>query len=161
MTVAAEVKVGVYARIRAALDSAGHEEVPETVASRVIAEIEDIWDLHPLMVEAVWHMQRGRDRSIERRVFAAAGIDLSLPVDQRALPTSSERLATLRALREERFPLGDRTTVSWGQATLQQHLERITILSRMRAGIDATIRQHETAIAILRKRRASCLDEIL
>ncbi len=69
-----------------------------------------------------------------------------------------ERLRS--ALRAE-FALYDRSSVSWGRATVLQHRLRIGLLAKNMAGIRETIVRHEQAIRKIEAAGVTCLDELL
>ncbi len=50
--------------------------------------------------------------------------------------------------------------VSWGEATVEEHRERIAFLATLRNGIDATIARHAAAVEQIESAGASCLNDI-
>ena len=57
------------------------------------------------------------------------------------------------------FALGDGRAVTWGQATLEDHRQRVDLLRRHVEGNVKTIQLHEHAAAMLRESGAKCLNE--
>lgn len=58
------------------------------------------------------------------------------------------------------FALGDGRRVTWGEATKEEHLQRVAILERMRAGIEDTIERHKEAVRLLERTGARNLNEL-
>jgi hypothetical protein len=58
------------------------------------------------------------------------------------------------------FALGDGRTVTWGEATLDDHEQRIELLFGNVSGNLATIAVHERAAELLRSAGASCLNDM-
>lgn len=50
--------------------------------------------------------------------------------------------------------------VTWGEATVDHHRERIAYLATLRNGIDATITRHADAVEQIESAGASCLNDI-
>lgn len=63
-------------------------------------------------------------------------------------------------LPSEPFRLGDGSKVTWGQATIEQWWQRVTVLRKIRGGVDLAIQQCLGAIKVLEETGALCLDEI-
>lgn len=59
-----------------------------------------------------------------------------------------------------KFALGDGTEVTWGDATVDQHLARIAMLERQVAGVSQTIERHRYAVDAIRKAGVSCLADL-
>lgn len=97
------------------------------------------------------HYQRSSVRDAERAAFRSKlASGLSQPLD----------LEPFRQLLGSRFALGDGFRVAWGRATVEQHWQRIEMLRKIRAGIDATIERHVAAIELIEKHGVTCLADI-
>lgn len=101
--------------------------------------------LEPLMVEKASNIQRNIVNRLERTVFAGKKVDLT---ELRA------------ALVAQTFTLPDGRRVCWGEATVEDHAERIVMLVKLRDGIDRTIGRHQRAIEAITEQGVSCLNEI-
>ena len=116
-------------------------------------------DLLPLIAREIKDAQRFHSRTVERaffdRGFRAAVEAVPSPEEARAVA-----LGDFMELYNTRFRLGDGTSVTWGQATIEQHEIRLAMLRKLRAGLDRTIEQHERALVLLRTSGAPCLEEV-
>jgi hypothetical protein len=80
---------------------------------------------------------------------------VSAPVDKKP------DIGALKAILAETFSVSQNgIRVTWGQATVDQHKERIRMLQGQIFGTQATIRRHEIAIEVLEQSDADCLDDI-
>ena len=61
----------------------------------------------------------------------------------------------------ELFALGDGQKTTWGEATIEQHEQRVRMLRLMKEGIEKTIERHEMAIQELRGRKLACLNDLV
>ena len=66
---------------------------------------------------------------------------------------------TASAFLAERFYNG-KTYVTWGEATVQDHLDRIAFLQKKRNGIGETIGRHKWAVDRIESRAVDCLNDI-
>lgn len=73
---------------------------------------------------------------------------------------TTARLELTAELLGSQFALGDGSQVSWGDATIDQHRQRIEFLMKHVDGNLQTIRLHEVAASMLRESHASCLNEV-
>jgi len=96
-------------------------------------------ELLPLLVDEVERVQRTRVRLVERRAFGQSVGGSAAVVSQRARPRLTEVYG-------EVFALYDGRRVSWGEATVEQHRERVERLRIQRQGLTRTIERHEEAI---------------
>lgn len=71
------------------------------------------------------------------------------------------RLELTKELLESTFALGDGRHVSWGQATMHDHVQRIELLMRNAAGSVVTAKLHEEAIRLIQEADAGCLNELV
>lgn len=150
----------IYQRIRQEVDGAPNSP-PSLIASNILRMVSKE-DLHPLLVEAVQGIQRIRVRGRERIAFGALmTVGASAPASGRTPVPAMARIEALRKLHNETFRIGDGTEVMWGQATIAEHRARLNMLRNQQTGLTQTITQHETAVALLRKHKALCLDDIL
>ena len=67
--------------------------------------------------------------------------------------------ATRDAYLNARFYTGTKY-VTWGEATIEQHLERIAYLSKLQSGISDTIARHQHAVDVLVAAGADCLSHV-
>ena len=110
-------------------------------------------ELLPLLVEEVESHQRRRVRMVERRAFGESGSGVSRSVAERARPRLSE-------VYSEMFALYDGRRVSWGEATVEQHRQRIERLQLQRQSIGRTIERHEEAIRLCEEHGVDRLADI-
>lgn len=128
---------------------------PHDIAKRIRRRVpaEDILNLIAREVE--W-TQRGIARLVEQQGMAAFRSRFaSTPLPP--LPGVDDGL---RALFRSTFHLGDGTSVTWGDATIEQHEQRIAFLSIQRDGITRTIDQHREAIRAIQAAGTSCLNDL-
>lgn len=100
--------------------------------------------LHKLIVDEVRRCWRSAVRPLEPR----SGVSAADPAGARA--------EYLKA----RFSLPDGRHPTWGEATVEDHLLRIAMLTKLRDGLAATIRAHEDAVARLTEAGVSCLNDL-
>ena len=127
---------------------------PHDIARRIRMKVspEDILDL--LAREVEW-TQRGLARTVEHEAMSAFRSHFSGP-----LPPLPRVDPGLRALFRTAFSLGDGTSVPWGQATIEQHEQRIAFLALQRDGLNRTIAQHQEAIRVISEAGATCLADL-
>jgi hypothetical protein len=70
------------------------------------------------------------------------------------------RLETTRELLSTIFALGDGSQVTWGDATAEQHEQRIEMLTRNAVGVVETAARHAAAVRMIRESGATCLAQI-
>lgn len=70
------------------------------------------------------------------------------------------RLETTRELLSTIFALGDGCQVTWGDATAEQHEQRIEMLTRNAAGVVETAARHAAAVRMIRESGVACLAQI-
>jgi len=76
---------------------------------------------------------------------------------ERAVALAVAEREAIKALLDEPFSLGDGTRVTWGDATVEQHLQRIELLREQIRGQQETLARHEVAVRILKEANAPCL----
>ena len=137
------------------------ESTVEEVVNEIITTVEKP-DFAPLVEDAVLHAQRDVTRSIEK-TWRAKTVK-QLRESRATLPEPTEATAALmdglQGMLTRKFALGTGQSVRWGEATIEQHLQRIAMLMSQREGIDATIARHEEAIAIIERSGRQSLDEV-
>jgi hypothetical protein len=74
--------------------------------------------------------------------------------------TRSVRLQVTTELLETAFALGDGQRVTWGDATVEQHEQRIRFLTTQAAGTLETASRHQAAIGMIREASAMCLRDL-
>jgi hypothetical protein len=70
------------------------------------------------------------------------------------------RLETTRELLSTIFALGDGSQVTWGDATAEQHEQRIEMLTRNAAGVVETAARHAAAVRMIRESGVTCLAQV-
>lgn len=122
----------------------------ETVAKQVVDSYRARADLAeavmPLVVDKVANLRRRDTRRTERRVFEGGEV-----VD----PTGE-----LRNLLDRSIRLDDGRFVPWGEATVEDHRNRIAYLQRLADGIERTISVHRLAIATITAAKVETLGEL-
>lgn len=111
--------------------------------------------------ELEWRRQRAVERAEreERRLESDARLYRKLAElvkehdDQIRLEVTTELLNSV-------FALGDGTRVTWGDATVEQHQQRIDLLTGMAAGTLETAARHHAAISMLEEAGATCLKQL-
>ena len=111
----------------------------EMVAENLLPQVAKR-ELLPLLVDEVESYQRRRVRQVERRVFGQPPSG-SPSMTDRARPRLSEVYG-------EMFSTYDGRRVSWGEATVEQHRQRVERLRMQRHAIGQTIERHEDAIRL-------------
>lgn len=106
--------------------------------------------LLPLVVRDVQLFRRVGSHSIEQHV--------PIPSKQNSDPKTSPLLRA--ELLSETFALGDGRRVRWGEATAQDHQDRIDFLTKQIRGTQQTIGRHAAAIELISTANVSCLDEV-
>ncbi len=111
-----------------------------------------------LLAEEIAHHQRNLMRAQERRAFATWRGRARPGTAWRGV--ASQDKGPFAALFAVEFKLGDGRSVPWLKATVAEHQQRITLLERLRAGLDETIKRHQDAIALIQESGVTCLAEI-
>jgi hypothetical protein len=73
--------------------------------------------------------------------------------DETRLTTTRELLATV-------FAIGDGTETTWGAATIEQHRQRIAMLTANAAGVVETAARHEAAVRMIEQAGVTCLADL-
>lgn len=118
----------------------------DTLAPVIAHEIERLWRQESQRNEQEWFP------SFREKIRAPAVKSKSL------LDTQGNGDAVNNFL-QETFALGDKRRVSWGEATVDDHRQRMVMLCKLRDGINNTIRRHRTAIEVLEQAEVNCLNE--
>lgn len=149
-------EVSIFSVIRAEVEKTPHSN-DESIADRLMRSLGVSTtarkSLLQLVAEEVAHQRRALTASLERSVFTSPRnlID-SDPVDV---------VADRACLLAETFSLGgSRGRVRWGEATIQDHEQRILFLESYRTALNETIRRHTDAIELIRINGVHCLDEV-
>lgn len=101
--------------------------------------------LHVMIRDAVRLEWRNATRLVEPRV---SGGTPAAPAQDRADYVG------------ERFALGDGRYVLWGEATVDDHRQRIDMLAKLRLGLERTIAAHEDAVAQILAADVKCLNDL-
>lgn len=104
--------------------------------------------LFPIMQEAFLMHRRTGTRRVERATPVREVFSGETSLERR-----TDRLARW-------FPVGDGRRVFWGEATVNDHRDRIRFLRDHIAGVERTISEHEEAILLIESHGVSCLNEI-
>lgn len=113
-------------------------------------------DILGLIEDAVEHERRSIVSDFEKSAFRALVKSkpfLPLPIDDTALDR-------FRALYDESFSLADGRDVKWGDATIEEHEQRIAMLESMQRGIAEAIGHHVQAISLIRAEGVERLRDI-
>jgi hypothetical protein len=107
-----------------------------------------------MVADRIENIRRGVVRAVEAQIADSimAGVQLRDPV---RLPAPA--LDVFADLMSQPFRLGNGTSVLWGEATLEQHEQRIAMLTKTRDGLNRTIERHAEAVQLLRTSGAPCL----
>lgn len=125
------------------------KDVPDLVLEVVAHEIDHCRRLDVEVLETRAH----RAMMSHMAQFTASGGTVSALADD-----IKELFAELLA---QRFALGDGVKVAWGEATIEQHEQRVHMLRGLVNGTLATIKRHEEAVERLRSAGAKCLNELM
>jgi len=130
---------------------------PEVIADKV-CERRDIAKLaKPLVLNAARSIERSDVRAVESEIRASN----ALKTDRRALATGLTWPQRLKILLDQEFALpGGAGRVKWGDATVDQHLNRATYLRRLSDSIRATAELHESAAREIKTNKVSCLRDL-
>ena len=124
----------------------------ENIARKVLKEIGVATPQAMILLSAVASVveswRRAPVRAIERKVFRRNGGE--------AIDVAACRVD----LADETFALGDGRRVSWGEATIEEHRERATLLRKHLDGVHRTLEAHLVAIAAIEEAGVKCLNEI-
>lgn len=156
---------GVRSRIMAAIDR--NPALPDNAVARQVASEVGETALVSLAVERIERIiateRRKRMREVESAL--AASESESDPAEWSTVDTLLEeyRKAVIVEWTEEllagQFATGDGKRVTWGKATVEQHVARIAMLTQnVRGNLDA-IQRHEAAVVAIREAEATCLRE--
>ena len=102
-----------------------------------------------LTADAIRSAQRQSAHRVEMTAFS-----------QSRTAGEDELRARMRDLFSTPIALGENESALWGSATVEQHRQRIAMLSKIRDGIDSTIRRHTQAIEIIEDAGVTCLNEV-
>lgn len=119
--------------------------------------------LRPALLDFCRNRIRVTAAAVEQEFFrAAAG------VTRTPSPTGRKQRKTVRVIPMQTvddfirsgFARGDGKWVAWGEATVDDHQQRIGMLARNRNVLQQEICQHQLAVTWIRKAGVSCLGEI-
>lgn len=108
--------------------------------------------LLPDIGNVVENLRRTEVRTVERAVFGGSR--------RKVMGEVVDALAERKSLMDMTFKLGDGRSVMHGDATVQDHRDRIEYLLGFRRGLDATIARHEEAIRMIEAHKVTCLRDI-
>lgn len=110
-----------------------------------LEQFEDQWD------------ECGVTSAFDRRRSRWLREDIQALLEQQA---DNIRLELTTEFLSAQFAIGDGRTVSWGDATVEDHLERIELLKSNAAGNMLTASRHLAAIRTITAQNAECLGDI-
>lgn len=102
--------------------------------------------------EADWYEGGSREYFEVRRMHHTAEL-IRITAEEVRLETTRELLTTV-------FALGDGTETTWGDATVDQHGQRIELLTKNAAGIMETAARHQVAIRMIEEAGVKCLADL-
>jgi len=111
----------------------------------------------PLLIEEVEHAQRRGVRNVEQDAVRRVATPSWRPTNSKRaeLPPGAveviDKLAWLENLWDQTFALGDKTRVSWGKATIEQHMARVAFFDKQIAGDTRARGLHQLAVDTLRE----------
>lgn len=126
---------------------------PELLARTLLKKYQGA-SLVSLVAREISLVQRSMVRDTEKSTFS------SLFKNGGGANVAEIDVSIFKRLFEKAFSLGDGTTVSWGEATLEQHQMRIAMLTKQREGLDDTIERHRRAVEIITQSGVSRLNEV-
>ena len=115
-------------------------------------------ELIPVLVNEIDRQRRMKCLNIERSYFVTLSEACKLGVPGTIESIRLKSAGELRELLESRFALGNGERVTWGEATIPQHLMRISMLEKKVAGINQTIGHHQEAIEMIKAAGSDCLN---
>lgn len=129
------------------------------LAQRAIEEHPEL--IVPVIVEEIEHIRRMGVREQESvavtsflKAMGSGGQGIGTRVNAKGEPV---RLV----LPSEPFALGNGLKVTWGEATIEQHKQRIGMLRAMMLGTQQTMKLHEGAVKSLKATGALCLNDLV
>jgi len=128
---------------------------PRALATTLLARLKRA-DLIGLLADEIAHAQRSIIRNVERDAFHEAFTQAAR--SKSATPDATDD--AFQALFDCTFKIGDGSEATWAEATEEQHLARIAMLEKLRAGLDATIDRHREAVRLIRAHGVACLAQI-
>lgn len=109
----------------------------------------------PAVKETALIVRRQVTARVERQAFGHVDLDPQNPHVESADPVGDRR-----RLLSERFALGDGRWVTWTEATVDDHRQRIGYLLAKQTGLQRTIDRHAEAIDQIEAAGATCLGDI-
>lgn len=118
--------------------------------------------LAPFVRSIARDLMRNNVRSIEKKSLPGVPTSKTKPANvnkrQRRGKKTNPAIERSEALAET-FYTGEHW-ISWGEATISDHEARVTFLTRQRDGLNESIKRHLDTIAMLRKAKMSCLNDL-
>lgn len=131
----------------------------DEIATKVVESELSREALVSLVAARVAVHRRNDTRAAERKVFVNSVTSHNYtPITETEHREFAESFR--KKLSEKTFSLGDGQRVSWGEATVKDHQERITFLERHAAGLHRTADQHREAIKRIEGAGVTCLAEL-
>lgn len=129
---------------------------PHDIAKRIRKKVPEDDILRLIAREVEWSQRRLVHRAEEQTMAAFRSRFSGRPLPPLSIDPG------LRALFRTSFRLGDGAgAVVWGDATIEDHTQRIAFLSKQRDGIDQTIGRHLAAIELIREAGVTCLNDLI
>lgn len=126
---------------------------PTTMAKALIGRFTKV-ELTELVADAIAGEQRLLTLASEKTAFGREFLSKPTSIGTDAVRDAFKELAGTR------FALGTGLQIEWLEATVEDHLQRIAYLSKLRDGLDSTIARHQAAITAITEAGVTCLREI-
>jgi hypothetical protein len=158
------------------MDDGDDESTARAVLTKLRVNQHATAHILPVIVEDVQHWRRARQRRAEEEAMGATlqiKRELRRESAQRAQDAGvrtgpqvrsdrfKELIEQMRPLAAIPFALYDGTSVTWGEATIEQHELRAKRQRMNAAGSLRDAERHEAMIALLRSTDAKCFDDVL
>jgi len=145
--------MGLFERIRTFVKLHINED-HKKLAKKLLQEIPKK-EMLTLLAWEIQQIQRDIVREKETSVFTE---ELLSRFDGKIKIEADENLIELM---KSSFSMGDGNVALWGNATIEEHQQRIDMLKKQRDGIDETISFHIKAIEFIQKNGVKCLNDML
>lgn len=145
---------GVAEKVKALIEEGVEDR--DDITERIIADTsheEFLEMVRPVIAWQVGSVLRSYARRSEQREFPAP--------TAKGTPPRGTVVDDLRGLIATTFVLDDGTRVTWGEATVEQHQRRATMLRLHAERVGATADRHERAAQMIAEGGASCLSDLL
>jgi len=154
MVVAELEQVGLAGKIRKTIeDNPGSDALG--LAEQILDTLER-GELIELLTHEIAHRQRENVRDIEHQAFK----DFFAVAGEKSQDVQIEGSLNFKKLFSSSFSLGNGEKIDFATATIEQHQQRIAMLTKLREGLDRTIEIHRKSIQLIEENGVGCLAEI-